>query len=100
MENLDEILSVKGIDFAMFGFANLAMSLGLRGRGKEKHGSGLKRIAEWKEKVIEACARHNVPLAQEFGSVEEARKLIEEDDRYILMTNSDTGMPRFFSFHP
>jgi len=96
MENLDEILSVKGVDFAMFGFADLGMTLGIRGRGEKKHDYGPKLIEEWKKKTIEACARHKIPLGQEFGSVEEAKRLIKEDGAHILMTNSDTGMLRIF----
>lgn len=95
MENLDDILSVKGIDFAVFGPGDLGMTLGVRGRGRETQEKGLKLIEEWRKKAMEACARHNVPFCQEFDDVESAKRLIEEG-LYVLSSNVDAGLLRIF----
>ena len=78
MKNLDDILSVKGIDFVIFGPGDLGMTLGVRGRGKAKHGKGMELIEEWRQNTKKACKKHNVPLCQLFWDVETARKKLKK----------------------
>jgi 2-keto-3-deoxy-L-rhamnonate aldolase RhmA len=96
MENLDDILSVKGIDFAIYGYGDLGMTLGVRGRGKAKHDKGMEILEEWRIKTMEACKKNNVPLCQLFWDVESARKRIEEDGCYILGSEIGAGWLRDF----
>lgn len=83
VNNIDEICSVKGIDFIIFGPGDLGMSLGYWGRGKEMWKKGEKVVEELRLKVKKACDRSGVPYCGLCHTVEEANKLIDEGV-YIL----------------
>jgi 2-keto-3-deoxy-L-rhamnonate aldolase RhmA len=54
VDNIDDILSVEGIDAALIGPADLSLSMGILGMFEDK------RFIESIERVIESCRRHHV----------------------------------------
>jgi len=68
IENLDEILSVPGIDVAFVGPSDLSTSLGKIGKPTDPV------VEEAIQKVIDACKRHNVIPGIHLGSIEQVKK--------------------------
>jgi len=89
IDNLDEILSVEGLDFIIWGPYDLALDMGFLGRGQEVYEEGAKKIDEIRQRVFEACAQKGVPFCQICGTPETARKFIAEGV-YMLATWPDT----------
>ena len=62
-DNLDEILSVPGVDCAMFGAGDLSMELGIRPRMLEGDPEALEILNGYRRRFVEACRRHGVAVA-------------------------------------
>lgn len=85
VENLDEILSVEGVDAVYIGPMDLSISLGL----PPQMDSDVPAYAEARQRVLEACRRHNV-AAGIHSTVSSAPKRAAEGFRMVLAT-SDVG---------
>ncbi|NIS59897.1 MAG: hypothetical protein GTO13_04075 [Proteobacteria bacterium] len=81
---LDEILSMEGLDFVLFGPSDYSMSIGLR-RPQKNH----PRVQEAIKKTIEVATKYGKPVAIGIGQPweEEARKYIDLGCRIIEISN-------------
>ena len=85
LENLDEILSVKGIDVAYVGPMDLSTNLGIPTQFDHP------RFREALERVLKACERHGVTPGIHAFSAEQVRKYIEMGFRFVAI-RSDLSM--------
>jgi len=87
---LDEILSMEGLDFVLFGPSDYSMSIGLRGPQKNHP-----RVQEAIKKTVEVATKCGKPVAIGVGQPweEEARKYIDLGCRIIEISN-DVGVLR------
>jgi len=86
VENIDEILSVKGIDCIFIGPSDLSGSLGLIGQpDRLRHPKNLEAI----ERIVGAARKAKVPVATT-SSLYPAKKLVEQGYNMVL-AGSDTG---------
>ena len=83
VENIDQILSVPGVDAAVIGPTDLSVSLGIP--GQTDHPKIVKAI----EHVIEAANRHNVVPGVHMGRVESLQAWMAKGMR-LIMYGSDT----------
>ncbi len=83
IENLDEILSVDGIDVAFVGPLDLSVSLGVP---KQWDAPILKNSIQ---KIVEKCKQYNVVAGIDVQSVEDAKRYIEQGFQFITFS-SDT----------
>ena len=81
IENLDQILSVKGLDAVYVGPSDLSISLG--------HNPGGDKPDEWMmvalRKVLDACKRHNVKPGLHCGAASYALKAIEMGFMFVTV---------------
>lgn len=84
VRNVDEIVSVPGIDGAFFGYSDYAASIGLTGQTDHP------RVHEARRAVLAATRRAGIAAAYAAGSVEQARQLVEEGFRLVTVS-SDAG---------
>ncbi|MBS7649196.1 2,4-dihydroxyhept-2-ene-1,7-dioic acid aldolase [Candidatus Bathyarchaeota archaeon] len=71
IENLKEILSIKGIDMVQFGPVDYSISIGLPGEINHP------KVREAEEKMIKTALEMGIAPRAEIGSVEEAKKYID-----------------------
>ena len=71
LDNLEAILSVKGVDMVQFGPCDYAMSIGVPGQTSHP------KAREAEVKVIKAALKHGVRPRAEINAVEDARKYIQ-----------------------
>jgi 4-hydroxy-2-oxoheptanedioate aldolase len=71
VENLDAILSVKGIDMVQFGPADYSMSLGIPGQRSDP------RIAEAEKFMIETAQKKGIAPRAEIGMPNQAKKYLD-----------------------
>ena len=81
--NLDEILSVDGVDAVYVGPSDLAVSLGLQPTGDPAE----PRHVETIERILEACLRHGVVAGIHCGSVETAKRWLDAGFRMVNVNN-------------
>jgi len=84
VENIDELLSVPGVDVALIGPEDLSVSLGVP--GDTAHPTVVAAI----EQVIESARRHNVVPGIHMGSVQPLKRWMEKGMR-MIMYSSDLG---------
>ena len=77
LDNMDRILSVKGVDAVMVGPADLSQDMGIP--GDIRHPEMEKAFRD----VIAACNRHGVAPGIHFSSMEDAIKWANEGMRFI-----------------
>jgi 4-hydroxy-2-oxoheptanedioate aldolase len=85
LDNLEGILGVEGLDAVYIGPMDLSISLGL----PPQMDSDLPAYAEARQRILEACRRHNV-VAGINSTVATAPKRIAEGFRMVL-ASSDSG---------
>jgi len=71
VDNLEEILSVKGVDMVQFGPADYSISIGIPGQWDDP------RVKEAEKKTIETALRLGVAPRAEIGSVEQAKRYLD-----------------------
>ncbi|MEM1581365.1 MAG: aldolase/citrate lyase family protein [Candidatus Bathyarchaeia archaeon] len=71
IENLKEILSIKGIDMVQFGPVDYSISIGLPGEINHP------KVREAEEKMIKTALEMGIAPRAEIGSVEEAKKYVD-----------------------
>jgi 2-dehydro-3-deoxyglucarate aldolase/4-hydroxy-2-oxoheptanedioate aldolase len=81
LENLDEILSVKGVDMAIVGPDDLSISMGIPGEWTSR------TFLDAVQKVLDACQRHNVMPGIAGGDPEVAAKWVEKGMRVLWYAN-------------
>jgi 4-hydroxy-2-oxoheptanedioate aldolase len=82
LQNLDEILSVPGVDAAYIGPADLSLALGLPPRPDHDD----ERFTEAKRRIVEACNRHGV-IAGIHANAGLAAKHLADGFRFILISS-------------
>jgi 2-keto-3-deoxy-L-rhamnonate aldolase RhmA len=85
IENIDEILSVEGIDVAMIGPMDLSASMGFLGRPTEPE------VLAAIDKVVEAGKKHQVPLGILALSPDVFKRRIEQGFQFFFVA-SDVGI--------
>ena len=81
--NLDEILSVEGVDAVYVGPSDLAVSLGLQPTGDPAE----PRHVETIERILDACNRHGVVAGIHCGSVDTAKRWLDAGFRMVNVNN-------------
>jgi 4-hydroxy-2-oxoheptanedioate aldolase len=81
LDNLDEILSVKGLDAIYVGPSDLSLSLG--------HPAGLDKPDEWMmtalKKIIDGCRRHKIHAGIHTGVPAYAKRMIEMGFAFVTV---------------
>lgn len=81
IENLDDILKIKGIDGIFVGPNDLSISLGVPDQyDHPKYQAALRRI-------LSICQRHNTPCMFHHQTVEDTTKWLREGARFVLFTS-------------
>ncbi len=83
-DNIDEILTVEGIDAIMVGAWDMSSSMSyhkLLGTEKFPHPTVVEKI----KKVRKACSEADVPVVMGAANAEEANRLIEEGHKLIIL---------------
>ena len=78
LENLEEILSVPGVDCAMFGPGDLSLEMGIRQRVLEGDPEALETMNGCKRRFVEVCRRHNMPMAEPIRDLAQVPAMVEE----------------------
>ncbi len=89
IDNLDDILSVPGVDCAYIGPSDLAYALGLKPTGDNRD-EGHQRVCM---EIMEACKRHGVAPGMHTGSLEFTTKWLKAGFQMVTL-GSDTGFMR------
>ena len=89
LENLDDILSVPGIDAVYIGPMDLSISMGI---APEMDGEA-PEYASARRRIVEACRRHGV-IAGVNSTARTAVKRIEDGFRFVLVTGDAGGLAR------
>jgi len=90
IENLEEILSVPGVDATYIGPADLSLSLGLPAASDHDEPAFVEAI----ERVLEACKRHKVAPGAHAGNVATARKRLEQGFLMVEMCDDAGSLSR------
>ena len=86
LDNLDEILSVPGVDAAYIGPSDLAYAIGLTPTGDNDDPKHVETV----DRIFEACKRHGVAPGIHTGSVEYTRRYLEQGFQMITL-GADRG---------
>jgi 2-keto-3-deoxy-L-rhamnonate aldolase RhmA len=81
IDNLDEILQVKGVDAVMIGPDDLSQDLGIPGELQHPN------LLEAYERVFEICRKHEVPFGLSAQNPDMAKKWVEKGARWIPYQN-------------
>ena len=84
LEDIDDLLSVPGVDAAIMGPNDLALSLGVE--ADVSHPVMIESI----EKVVAACQRHNIPCGMHVGSLAVLKTWMAKGMRFIVYS-TDLG---------
>lgn len=87
VENLDALLSVKGVDMVQFGPADYSMSIGLTGQRTHP------RVLEAEKFVIETARKKGIAVRAEPFYAHEAKRYLEMGVKHYCM-GTDTGILR------
>jgi 4-hydroxy-2-oxoheptanedioate aldolase len=90
VDNLDEILSVPGVDATYIGPADLSLSLGLAPASDH----AAQAFVDAVERVLESCKRHNVVPGAHAGNVVTARKRLEQGFLMVEMCDDAGSLAR------
>ncbi len=81
VDNIEEIITVKGIDAIFFGPFDLSMTLGLGGFDYENP-----LITECMQRVYSVCKKEGVPIADFSWNIERAKKAVEQGCTLIVIS--------------
>ena len=79
VDQLEEILSIDGIDMIQWGGTDYSLSIGRPGGSKDSE------VKDVERNVIETCVKRGVPPRAEIGSVEEARYYLDLGVRHFCI---------------
>jgi 2-keto-3-deoxy-L-rhamnonate aldolase RhmA len=96
IENLEDILSVKGISAIFFGPFDLAIELGIKPRREEGDGGTVSVLRDpvmdkHMEYLISTCKKHNVPVGTVAWDVDSAMEMVEMGCQ-IVSISTDNNM--------
>ena len=89
LDNLDEILSVDGVDAAYIGPSDLAYAIGLSPTGDNNDPKHIETV----HKIYDACKRHGVAPGVHTGSVEFTNRWLDHGFQMVML-GADTGFLR------
>lgn len=89
LENLDDILSVDGVDCAYIGPSDLAYALGMTPTGDNSDPRHVETVLS----ILEACKRHGVAPGAHTGSLEFTTKWLDAGFQMVTL-GSDVGFMR------
>ena len=81
IDNVDEILSVPGIDSVVIGPCDLSMSLGFAGNIKNPI------LMNSVKKVFDSCKKHNIAIGNTAGDIEELKSQLKKGLQFIWYKN-------------
>ncbi len=81
VENLDQLVSVPGVDAAFIGPNDLSQTLGIPGA------AGHPEVTKYVERALEVCRRANMPCGVHVADVESARRWIQKGMRFMACGN-------------
>jgi 4-hydroxy-2-oxoheptanedioate aldolase len=90
-DHLDEILSVPGVDCAVFGAGDLSMQLGIRQEMGTLDARALETLSTYRRQFGDACRRHNVPVGDIIRDPAGMPALLEEGVT-VFASIPDTGL--------
>ncbi|MFC1920514.1 HpcH/HpaI aldolase/citrate lyase family protein [Chloroflexota bacterium] len=85
IENLEEILSVEGVDMVQFGPADYSISIGIPGQGRSPE------VQDAHKRMIETALKKGIHPRVEIGSFEQAKPFVEMGVRHFCI-GWDTGV--------
>jgi 4-hydroxy-2-oxoheptanedioate aldolase len=88
LDNLDEILSVPGVDAIYVGPADLSLALGCKPRLDQTDPP----VVEAQQKIAEACRRHGVIAGIHNNTSTYALKMIEQGYRFVTLASDSRFM--------
>lgn len=91
VENLEALLSVKGVDMVQFGPADYAMSIGLAGQFSHP------QVREAEKYVIETSLRLGIPPRAEINRPDEARRYLDMGVRHFCVGTDMVILSRWFA---
>lgn len=77
-DHLEEILSVPGVDCAMFGPGDLSQELGIRQPFFDGEPEAVETVNGYKRRFIEVCRRHNIPMAEPIIDLARVPAMVEQ----------------------
>ena len=90
-DNLEDILSVPGVDCVMFGGGDLSLELGIRRRALDGEPEALEIVNGYRRRFIEVCRRHNMPMAEPVKDVARIPEVVQ-DGFTVLASAPDAGL--------
>jgi 4-hydroxy-2-oxoheptanedioate aldolase len=88
LKNLDEILSVPGVDGAYVGPSDLSLALGLKPRLDQTDAP----VVEAQQKIAEACKRHGVVAGIHNSTAAYALKMIAQGYQFVTLASDSRHM--------
>jgi 4-hydroxy-2-oxoheptanedioate aldolase len=88
LKNLDEILSVDGVDAIYVGPSDLSIAMGLRPRLDQTDPP----VVEAQQKIAEACRRHHVVAGIHNATATYALKMIAEGYQFVTLASDSRHM--------
>ena len=88
MKNLDDILSVPGVDGAYVGPSDLSLALGLKPRLDQTDAP----VVEAQQKIAEACKRHGVVAGIHNSTAAYALKMIAQGYQFVTLASDSRHM--------
>jgi 4-hydroxy-2-oxoheptanedioate aldolase len=88
MKNLDDILSVPGVDGAYVGPSDLSLALGLKPRLDQTDAP----VVEAQQKIAEACKRHGVVAGIHNSTATYALKMIAQGYQFVTLASDSRHM--------
>lgn len=90
-DDLDGILSVPGVDCAIFGAGDLSLELGIRDQVQRGDPEALAIIKGYRDQFIESCRRHNVAMGEPIADLTKLPAMIE-DGMTVLASRPDGAL--------
>jgi 4-hydroxy-2-oxoheptanedioate aldolase len=85
LENLDEILTVPGLDAVYVGPSDLSLAMGHQPR----QGQNDAPVVAAKKRIVEACKRHGVPAGIHNQTAEAALSMVAEGYQFVTIASDD-----------
>lgn len=79
LENIDDVVSTKGVDVMIFGPFDMSQSMGIPGQISDP------LVEAGAQKMLDACKRHGKVAGIYCGNVEAAKKRVEQGFTYLLV---------------
>ena len=91
VDNLDDMLTVPGLDCVIFGQGDLSLELGIRDAVVRGDPQAKEVVAGYRRRFLDACRRHGVPMGQPIADLKQLPGFVEEG-MTVLASRTDIGM--------